>query len=76
MRTNEPHSEASLQASIRAEMARRGRTQRDLGALLGMSQPTVSGRMTGRTDFTITELRAVARWLGVPLTALLGDEAA
>jgi transcriptional regulator with XRE-family HTH domain len=65
-----------LRAAIRAEMARHGRTQREMADLLGLTQPTVSGRMSGRTDFTITELRAVARWLGVSVSALIGEDAA
>lgn len=75
MSTNPRQPVGPLQAAIRAEMARRGFTQKQLADLLGMSQPTVSGRMTGRTDFTVSEVRAVARWLGVPLVALLEDAA-
>lgn len=62
-------------ANIRAEMARKGLTQRDLAALLGLSQPTVSARMRGRTEFTVSELRAIASWLNVPASYLLGEAA-
>jgi transcriptional regulator with XRE-family HTH domain len=63
-------------ANIRAEMARNGLTQRDLAALLGLSQPTVSARLRGRTDFTVSEVRAIARWLGVPVAVLIREDAA
>ena len=63
-------------SNVRAEMARQGRTQRDLAALLGVSQPTVSARLTGRKDFTVAELRRIAAWLGVPLRALIAEESA
>lgn len=63
-------------ANVRAEMARLGRTQRELAVVLGVSQPTVSARLAGRRDFTVAELRTVAKWLGVPLRALIAEEAA
>lgn len=69
-------SHPSLQGEIRAEMARQGRVQRDLAALLNLSQATVSARMTGRVDFTVSELRAIAQWLNVSVSRLLGEVAA
>lgn len=64
-----------MRGAIRAEMARQGYRQRDLAALLGLSQATVSARMTGRIDFTVSEVRAIASWLGVAVSALLADAA-
>ena len=67
---------AHLLAEIRGQLARQGKTQRDLAALLSLSQATVSARMTGKTEFTVSELRAVAAWLDVPVSRLLGEVAA
>lgn len=62
--------------NIRAEMARRGVTQADLAAALGITQPGVSARLHGRTDWRLKELSVVAETLGVPLSALLDGAAA
>ena len=63
-------------ANVRAEMARQGRTQRELAEMLGVSQPTVSARLSGRRDFTVAELRRISKWLGVPLRTLITEVAA
>jgi transcriptional regulator with XRE-family HTH domain len=76
MNATHPLPDTALRGSIRAEMARQGFTQRDLAGLLGMSQPTVSARMTGRKDFTVSEVRRIAAWLGVPLSRLIAEDAA
>lgn len=64
-----------LPSEIRAEMARKGFTQRDLSRLLNLSAATVSARMTGKTEFTVSEVRAIATWLNVPISRLLGEAA-
>jgi transcriptional regulator with XRE-family HTH domain len=66
----------ALATEIRVEMARHGYTQRQLAEALGLTQATVSGRMTGKTDFTVSELRHISSWLGVPVSRLLGEPAA
>lgn len=56
-------------------MRRRGMTQRQLGVLLGLAQPSVSDRIAGRVVFDIEELDKVADALEVPLSALLPSKA-
>lgn len=57
-------------SNIRAELARRGRRQAELMAVLGLSSPALQNRMSGRTTFRLHELEAIASWLDVPLEAL------
>lgn len=64
-----------LAKAIRAELARNGYTQGHLAERLELSHASVSARMTGKIDFTVTELRTVAQWLGVSVTSLLGEAA-
>lgn len=59
--------------NIRAEMARKRRTQVGLAAVLGIAQSGVSARMAGKTPFDVNELYAIAEWLDVPLSKLLVD---
>lgn len=63
-------------ATVRAELARQRKTQRDLAAALGISQQTVSRRLAGETPFAIDEIEAAARFLGVSVGALVQDMAA
>lgn len=64
---------ASIAASVRAEMARRSKTQRDLAALLGVDQQSISLRCRGERSFRAEELVAIASWLDVPLDQLTGS---
>lgn len=52
-------------AEVRAEMARKGYTQGDIAAVLGVSQGAVSRRFTCETAFDVDELSAVAALLEV-----------
>lgn len=63
-------------AAVRAEFARRRITQEQAAAALGMAQPMVSRRLSGRVEFSASELRALALWLGIPAETLLGIERA
>jgi transcriptional regulator with XRE-family HTH domain len=64
---------AQAAANIRAELARRRISQTALAAHLGVSQSWVASRLQGRTPFDVNELHAVAKFLGVPPSALLPD---
>lgn len=66
---------AQMGPIIRAELARRGSTQADLSQQLGISPAGVSNRITGLTPWDINELDTVARYLDLPLAALLPAEA-
>lgn len=58
-------------ANVRAEAARRSLRQQDLAASLGVSQETLSRRLTGRVPFDVDELVDVAAALGVDPAELL-----
>lgn len=68
----QPH----IRANIRAEAARRGKTQLDLANALDVSRQAISQRLLGRIDFRIDELQTLADFLDVPLADLLDDEKA
>ena len=58
-------------ANIRAEAARRGINQSQLGARLGMTKVSMSDRFRCRTPWTLDEVSAVAALFGMPVDALL-----
>jgi len=62
----------TLLSGIRVELARRKMTQDDLARGLGVNQHWVSRRMTGRTEWTISEVESVSEFLGVPFLHLFG----
>lgn len=62
-------------ANVRAEMARRKVSQREIGVLLNLKQASVSKRIQGETPWRLVELSAIADFLEVPLAALLGETA-
>lgn len=59
--------------NIRAELARRKKSQNTLAIHLNVSQSWVSARLNGRTPFDINELDAIAKFLDVPLSTFLPD---
>lgn len=59
--------------NIRAEMARKRKTQTQLAAMLGLSQSGVSERLNGRVEFSASQLYRVSEWLDVSVSALLPD---
>lgn len=56
-------------------MARRGISQTRVGDRLSLSQPAISARLRGQTPFDVNELVAIAEFLGVPVSTLIGDKA-
>lgn len=56
---------------MRAEMARHGRTQRQLAAALGLDQPSISLRLRGERPFKAEELVKAAAFLGVSIDKLM-----
>lgn len=63
-----------MAANVRAEMARRSIPQAVVAELLGITQQSVSARLSGRTDFSSSEIRAIASLLGVDPGVLLRSE--
>ncbi len=62
--------------NVRAEMVRAAVNQTDIAVQLGISQQSISRRLSGRTSFTIDELAAIATILNVRLADLVGEVAA
>lgn len=58
-------------SAVRAELARAGKSQNDLAAVLGVTQTAVSKRLRGVTPFDVNELAAVAAALDVDMSVLL-----
>ena len=56
--------------NVRAEMARRRVSQKDLADALGLTQPPISRRFHGLVPFDVAELEIVARVLGVTIADL------
>jgi transcriptional regulator with XRE-family HTH domain len=71
-----PTASQRVAANVRAELARHGRSQGDLGQALSRSQPYVSRRLSGKVAFGVDEVEQIATWLGVPVSALIGQDAA
>lgn len=66
---------AQIAAEVRAEMARKRVTGTTLAEATGMSQPTLSRRLSGAIAFDIDELHEVAGVLGLTVTELLARAA-
>jgi transcriptional regulator with XRE-family HTH domain len=64
----------AIAAEVRAEMARQNKSQRDLGQALDLPQSSVSLRLSGKSAFRADEIVKVARFLGVSITKLTGDQ--
>lgn len=60
-------------ANLRAELARRHLTQRDLAKALGVTQQAISQRMLGRIAFDVNQLGAAAEFLGITPEQLLAS---
>jgi transcriptional regulator with XRE-family HTH domain len=63
-------------AEVRAEMARQRKTGVGLAEALGLSQQTVSRRLTGQITFSLDELDRVAVWLGVDVLTFFPEREA
>jgi transcriptional regulator with XRE-family HTH domain len=62
-----------IAAEVRAELARQGRSKKDLEDLLGVSRQAVWSRLAGVVPFTTEELVKVAQWLNVAVAKFLPD---
>lgn len=67
--------QTNVAANVRAELARKRITQTKVAARLGVSRQNVAQRLSGRVDFRVSELVAIAELLEIPVTALLADAA-
>lgn len=69
-------SRPAVVTEVRVAALRAGASQNDIAAHLDMSQAAFSRRMTGEVEFRVSELRAIAGFLSVPLEQLLAEEPA
>lgn len=60
-----------MAANVRAELARRQRTQRDLAVAMGLDEHRVYKRVGGRVPFSADEIVLVARFLGTTVEQLV-----
>lgn len=65
----------SIASAVRAELGRQGKKPADLTTALGLSRPTVTGRLNGTTPFTADELDRVATFLGITAYDLIDSAA-
>lgn len=56
---------------LRAEMARRKLTQREMGARCGRSHQWVTDRLNGKTPCNVDDLELLASVLGIPVAQFL-----
>ena len=68
-----PSRSEIVRRNIRAEAARRGWTQSQLAALVGIERASVSHRYVGRTDWSVDEIDTIATAMGIPMGRLLED---
>lgn len=66
---------ASIASAVRAELGRQGKKLTDLTVPLGLSRPTISGRLNGHTPFTADELDKIASFLGLTAYDLIDSAA-
>lgn len=57
--------------NIRAEMARRRVTQKELSEALGIAQTQISKRLNGRSEWRVNDLSPIAEALGVSIDVLI-----
>lgn len=64
---------AGLAGAVRAEMGRRKLPLHKLKEPLGLSWPTISGRLNGHTPFTSDEIDSIATFLGMSAYELISS---
>ncbi len=63
-----------LYPNIKAEMGRNNLTIRELANNLGLSTNSVSFKLNGKREFTLSEIEAIANLFGCSLDYLVGHE--
>ena len=60
-----------LAEEIRAELARQQKSRTDLANAMGVSQNTLTSRLTGRYPFLVDEVAVCAAFLGMTTSELI-----
>lgn len=63
----------AIAAEVRAEVARRQKSQREIGEILGLPQPSVQLRLKGERPFRAEELVLLAEAFGVSVGHFIPD---
>jgi len=63
-----PTNRVDVAAEVRAVLARKRISQRQLAKALGLTQPVIWRRLRGDVQFSVDELQAVAEFVEVPIT--------
>lgn len=63
-----------LGSKIRELRQKTGKSQEDLGKVLGVTHAAISDIERGKTDLTVTDLSKIANFFEVPVTEFLGAE--
>ena len=64
----------SVAGEVRAHVARKNVSQREVAKAIGKSQAAAWRRLSGNYPFNVTELQAIADLLGVPVARFLPDQ--
>lgn len=70
-----PTLRSVVQSNIRAEMARREMPQREVAAAVGVSQQSLSLKLSGRRPMTVEELVLISEALELDIAELLPPRA-
>ena len=73
MTANTDSFTAEIAGAVRAEMGRRKLALHNLKEPLGLSWPTISGRLNGYTPFTSDEIDKIASFLGMTAFELISS---
>lgn len=68
----QPNVSPRVAANVRAELARQNKTRRELAAALRVDEHRIGKRTRGLVPFSVDEIVAVARFLGVTVEELVG----
>lgn len=61
---------AATGAAVRAELARRRKSQSDMAKVLSITPATARKRLSGESPLNVAELARIANWLQVPVSTL------
>jgi len=65
------HDDALLAGEVRAVLARRNMTQREIGKILSTNASTAGRKWRGDSPYKAIELAAISRATGVPIESFL-----
>lgn len=68
----QPNVSPQVAANVRAELARQNKTRRELAVALDVDEHRIGKRTRGLVAFSVDEIVAVARFLGVTVEELVG----